>query len=84
MQGLLVLKGFTLKKIKGNFCARKLKISIVIKNVVWSELLLQLFFPNSFTYNQAEQIKKGVICVQICYKCTLLNTVDFIFKVGQL
>ena len=23
------------------------------------------FFSNSFTYNQAEQIKKGVICVQI-------------------
>ena len=25
MQGSLILKGFTLKKIKGNFCARKSK-----------------------------------------------------------
>ena len=41
------------------------------------------FFSNSFTYNQAEQIKKGVICVQIfCQKYALLNTVDFILKVG--
>ena len=42
-----------------------LKISIVIKNVIWSEKTLMHkavhpsnFFPNSFTYNQAEQIKK--------------------------
>ena len=49
------------------------KISIVIINVIWSEKTLMLkavrhsdyFFSNSFTYNQAEQIKKGVICVQI-------------------
>ena len=34
MQGLLMLKRFKFKKIKGNFCARKSKkISIVIKNV---------------------------------------------------
>ena len=26
------------------------------------------FFPKSFTYNQAEQIKKGVTCVQILLK----------------
>ena len=38
MQGLLMLKGFTLKKIKGNFlCAKISKISIIIKNVIWFE-----------------------------------------------
>ena len=49
------------------------KISIVIKNLIWSEKSLMhkavrpsdYFFPIFFTYNQAEQIKKGVICVQI-------------------
>ena len=45
------------------------KISIF--NVIWSEKTLMYkavcpsnYFSNSFTYNQAEQIKKGVICVQ--------------------
>ena len=42
------------------------------------------FLSNSFTYNDAERIKKEVICVQILLEYTLLNTVDFIFKVGQL
>ena len=47
-------------------------MNIVIKNVIWSENTLMHkavrpsnYFSNSFTYNQAEQIKKGVICVQI-------------------
>ena len=47
------------------------KISIIIKNVIWSEKTLMHkavrpsnYFSNSFTYNQAEQTKKGVICVQ--------------------
>ena len=47
-----------------------LKKSIVIKNVIWSENTLKHkaehpsnYFSNSFTYNQAEQVKKGVICV---------------------
>ena len=38
------------------------------------------YFFKSFTYYQAEQIKKEVISVQIL----LLNAVDFIFKVGKL
>ena len=82
MQRLLMFKGiyikkdqkrFTLKKIKRNFCARKSKkISIIIKNVIWSEKTFMHqperpsnFFSTSFTYNQAEQIRKGVTCVQI-------------------
>ena len=41
-------------------------------------------FSNSFTYNQAEQIKKGVICVQILLEIHLTeHRIDFIFKVGQ-
>ena len=68
-----MLKGIYIKKIKGNFCARKSKkISIVIKNVIRSEKTLMHkavqpsnYFSNSFTYNQAEQIKKEEICVQI-------------------
>ena len=36
-----MLKGVYIKKIKENFCARKSKkISIVIKNVIWSEKTL--------------------------------------------
>ena len=42
------------------------------------------YFSNSFTCSQAEQIEKGVICVQILLEIHLLNTVDSIFKVGQL
>ena len=49
-----------------------LKISIVIKNINGSEDPLMhkaegpsSFFFNSFTHYQAEQIKKGIICVQI-------------------
>ena len=38
MQGVLILKGFQLENIKGNFCARKCKkISTTIKNVNESE-----------------------------------------------
>ena len=55
-----------------------LKISIVIKNVIWCEKTLMhkaerpsIFFPNSFTYNQAQQIQKGVICVQILLEIDL-------------
>ena len=43
-------------------------ISIVIKNVIGSEDTLMhkaIIFSNAFKHNQAEQIKKGVICVQI-------------------
>ena len=36
-----MLKGIYIKKIKGNFSAQKSKkISIVIKNVIWSEKTL--------------------------------------------
>ena len=45
---------------------------MVIKNVNWSEDTLMHkaerpsnYFSNSFTHYQAEQIKKGVICVQM-------------------
>ena len=55
-----------------------LKKSMVIKNVIGSEdTLMQKaerpsnYFSNSFTHNQAEQIKKGVICVQIWLKIHL-------------
>ena len=49
------------------------KTSIVIKIVIWSEKTLMhkavrpsnYFFSNSFTYNQAEQIQKKIICVKI-------------------
>ena len=69
MQGLLMLKGVYIKKIKGKFCAilwKSNKISIVIENVIWSEKnwcikqsILAIIFSNSFTCNQGEQIKKG-------------------------
>ena len=85
-----MLKGYTLKKIKGNFCARKSKkISIVIKNVILSEKIVMhkaepssnYFFSNSFTYlNQAEQIKKGVICVQILLGIHLTEHGGFHFQ----
>ena len=45
---------------------------MVIENVIRSEKTLMHkaerpsnYFSYSFTYNQAEQIKKGLICVQI-------------------
>ena len=55
-----------LKKIKGNFCARKSKKQAsLLKNVSWPEKTSKHkavrpsnFFSNSFTYDQAEQIKK--------------------------
>ena len=40
------------------------------------------FFSNSFTYNQAEQIKKGVICVQILLEIHLTEHGRFHFQ-GQ-
>ena len=41
MQGLLMLKGIYIKKDQRDFCARKSeKISIVIKNVIWSDKTL--------------------------------------------
>ena len=54
------------------FVRKDLKISIVIKNVITSEDPLMHktertsnYFFQYFTHIQAEQIKKGVICVQI-------------------
>ena len=38
------------------------------------------FFSNSFTYNQAEQIKKGVICVQILLEIHLTEHGRFHFQ----
>ena len=40
------------------------------------------FFFNSFTYNPAEQIKKGVICVQILLEIHLNEHGSFHFQ-GQ-
>ena len=70
-----MLIGIYIKKDQREFlCAKIWKISIVIKNVIWSEkklmhkakqCVLAIIFSNSFTYNQAEQIKKEVICGQI-------------------
>ena len=48
------------------------KKSIVIKNLIGlsvprciKQSVLAIIFSNTFAHNQAEQIKKGVICVQI-------------------
>ena len=38
------------------------------------------FFSNSFTYNQAEQIKKGVICVRILLQIHLTEHGRFHFQ----
>ena len=75
MQGLLILRGI-LKKDQRDFFVRgnKKKISIVIKNAIWSKKTTWMhkakrpsnYFFNPFTYNHGEQIKKGVMCVQIC------------------
>ena len=84
--GLLMLKGIYIKKIKGNFCAQKSKkISIVIKNVILSEktlkqCVLAIMFSNSFTYNQAEQIKKEIMCVQILLELHLTKHGRFHFQ----
>ena len=51
-----------------------------MKNVIWSEKTLMNFFSNSFTYNQAEQIKKGVICVQILLEILRTKHVRFHFQ----
>ena len=43
-----------------------------------------IFFPNTFTHNQTEQIKKGVICVQILLEIHLtLNTVESISRLNN-
>ena len=41
--------------------------------------VLAIFFSNSFTYNQAEQIKEGVICVQILLEIHLTEHGRFHF-----
>ena len=84
-----MLKGIYIKKkrSKGIFVRENLKkISIVIKNVSWSEKTLMhkaerpcSYFSISFTYNQAEQIKKGVICVQILLEIHLTEYGRFHF-----
>ena len=64
-----------------------LKISIVIKNVIWSVKTLMhkavrpsIYFSNSFTYNQAEQIKKEVICAQVLLEIHLTEHGRFHFQ----
>ena len=39
-----------------------------------------IIFSNSFTYNQAEQIKRGVICVQILLEIHLTEHGRFHFS----
>ena len=72
------------KRSKGIFVCENLnKISIIIKTVIWSEktLMHKAVRPsNSFKYNQAEQIKKGVICVQILLQIHLLEHGKFHFQ----
>ena len=42
------------------------------------------YFSNTFAHNQAEQIKKGVICVQIVLEIHLiLNTVESISRLNN-
>ena len=63
-------------------------MSIVIKNVIWYEKSLMhkavrpsnYFFSSFFSYNQAEQIKKGVICVQILLEIHLTEHGRFHFQ----
>ena len=81
-------KGFTLKKIKGYFYARKyknelyiflLKMKFGLKKAI-KPSVLAIIFSNSFTYNQAEQIKKrSNLCPHL-----VRNTPYSTFKVGQL
>ena len=42
--------------------------------------VLAIIFSNSFTFNQAEQIKKGVICVQIMLEIHLTEHGRFHFQ----
>ena len=57
-------------------------------NCIWSEKTLMhkaehpsnYFFHFFFTYNQAEQIKKGVICVQILLEIHLTEHGRFHFQ----
>ena len=74
MQGLLKLKGVKIKKKRSKkiFVHKNLKIRIVIMNVIWSKDTLVYkaerpsnYFSTTFTHTQAEQIKKGVTCVQL-------------------
>ena len=84
-----MLKGIYIKKDQREFFVREnlKKISIVIKNVIWSEkalihkaVLPSNFFSNSFTYDQAEQIKKEVLCVQILLEIHLTEHGRFHFQ----
>ena len=60
---------------------------MVIKNVIGSEDTLvhkaerpSNYFSNSFIHNQAEQIKKGVICIQILLEKHLTEHCSFHFQ----
>ena len=64
-----------------------LKISIVIKNVIWSEknLMQKAVHPSNYFfqclhYNQAEQIRKEVICVKILFEIYLTEHGSFHFQ----
>ena len=85
-----MLKGTNIKKNQREIlCTKILKISIVIKKVIRCEKTLMHkaerpsnYFSNSFTHNQAEQIKKEVICVQILLEIHLIEHGRFHFQ-GQ-
>ena len=62
-------------------------MSVVIGNVIWSEKTLMhravrpgSYFFQFFTYCQAEQIKKGVICVRILLDIHLTEHGRFHFE----
>ena len=87
-QGLLMFKGIYIKKDQREFCARKSKKypSLLKCNLIWKKVwciklsVLAIIFSNSFTYNQAEQIRKGVICVQILLEIHLTEHGRFHFR----
>ena len=69
--------------------SKKIGNGIVIKNVIWTEKNLMhkaeppsKYFFQFFTYNQAEQIKKGPICVRILLEIHLTKHGRFHFQ-GQ-
>ena len=80
-----MLKRIYIKKDqRDHLCAKIQNISIVIKNVIWSEktLMHKAVHPSNyfFQFFQAEQIKKGVFCVQISLEIHLTEHGRFHFQ----
>ena len=77
------------KKIKRDFCARKSKKASPLKMLFGlkkhkciMQSVLVIIFTSFFTCNQAEQIKKGIICVRILLEIHLTEHGRFHFQ-GQ-